>query len=196
MLPNFNRLTRTYLGVWKQFQGLYLVTGDGDDVYLHSQQNERMAALVGMLSGFAVLGGQAEPATNLQVDITKRTLAFGFYRWPTAWRITWQGAKGRATMTLTLSDRKRIANWVIGGFSMGLVRGELKYDQRTWPVYGPAELIIYMKCWRLGIFLTMARTPAWATEDLGRYPRSAPVRHAPERGEAGPLLFSFRYVSP
>ena len=74
MMPDSNRLTRTYLGMWKQFQGLYLVAGDGDDVCLHSQQSERMAALVGMLSGFALLGGQAEPLTDLQVDVMARAL--------------------------------------------------------------------------------------------------------------------------
>ena len=142
MMPDFNRLTRTYLGMWKQFQGFYLVAGEEDDVSLHSQQSEWMAALVGMLSGFAVFGGQAEPLTDLQVDVTAHALAFGVYHWPTAWRITWKGAKGPATMKLRLSERKLIGNWVIGGFSMGLVRGELKYDQRTWPVHGLAELII------------------------------------------------------
>lgn len=45
-------------------------------------------------------------------------------------------------MTLSLSYQKRIANWVIGGFSMGIVSGELSYDGRTWSIYGLAELIM------------------------------------------------------
>jgi hypothetical protein len=45
-------------------------------------------------------------------------------------------------MTLVLSRRKGIANWLIGGFSMGIVSGELSYDGRTWPVHGLAELIM------------------------------------------------------
>ncbi len=71
-----------------------------------------------------------------------REYALGFYRWPTSWRITWKGSHGPATMTLTLSERKGIANWVIGGFSMGIVRGELSYDGRTWPISGLAELLM------------------------------------------------------
>jgi hypothetical protein len=45
-------------------------------------------------------------------------------------------------MTLTLTDRKKIKNWVIGGFSMGIVHGVLNYDGRTWPVYGLTELLM------------------------------------------------------
>jgi hypothetical protein len=139
-MPNFNRLTRTYWGMWKEFQGLYLLAGGSSDVYLHSQ---RIAALVGTLTGFAVLTThEAEPMTDLEVSALDHDFAPGLYRWPTAWRITWKSHKGRASMTMRLSERKGIANWVIGGFSMGIVQGELSYDGRIWPVYGLAELIM------------------------------------------------------
>ncbi|MGH7206801.1 MAG: hypothetical protein ACREI2_11400 [Nitrospiraceae bacterium] len=142
VMPDFNRLTRTYWGMWKEFQGLYLLADGSNDIYLHSQQSERMAAVAGKLVGFSVFNELPESLNDLRVEILDREFAPGFYRWPTAWRITWTGSKGPASMTLSLSYQKKIANWVIGGFSMGIVSGDLSYDGRTWPIYGLAELIM------------------------------------------------------
>jgi hypothetical protein len=142
IMPDFNRLRRTYIGLWKEFQGLYLSLDGTGDVYMHSQQSERIAPLVGKLIGFMVLNEQTDVFDDLDITILKREFAFGFYRWPTEWRITWRGAKGPGSIALMLSERKRIANWVIGGFSMGIVRGELSYDGRSWPLYGLAELLM------------------------------------------------------
>ena len=142
LMPDFNRLTRTYWGMWKEFQGLYLVADTTGDVYVHSQLSERIAPLVGMLAGFTAFDGRTESMKDLKVDTLERQLAFGFYRWPTAWRISWTGPKGPATLTLLLSDRNGVANWIIGGFSMGIVRGELDYARKNYQIYGLAELII------------------------------------------------------
>lgn len=142
VMPDFNRLTRRYWGLWKEFQGLYLLAGDRADVYCHSQQSEKIAALVGKLAGFAALSDQAEALADLHVEVLAHEMTFGFYRWPTAWHVTWTGANGPASMTLTLSHRKTIFTWLIGGFSMGIVRGELSYGGKTWPIYGLAELIM------------------------------------------------------
>jgi hypothetical protein len=38
-------------------------------------------------------------------------------------------------------DRKTVTNWVIGGFDMAVVAGELSYGGKTAKVYGLAELI-------------------------------------------------------
>ncbi len=142
MMPNFNRLTRTYWGLWKDFQGLYLKAGANGDIYLHSQQSERIAALAGKLVGFSVLEERTEVLTDLTVEVLDRDLALGLYRWPTAWTVTWTGAKGPAQLRLTAFDRNKIAGWVIGGFAMALVRGELSYDGRTIPIYGLVELLM------------------------------------------------------
>jgi hypothetical protein len=142
VMPDFNRLTRTYWGMWKEFQGLYLLVDKTNDVYLHSQLSERIAPLVGKLAGFAAFNEQTDQLNDLQVEVLDREFTLGFYRWPTTWRITWKGSKGPASMTLALSDRKKIGNWVIGGFSMGIVRGELSYDGRAWPICGLAEMIM------------------------------------------------------
>lgn len=142
MMPDFNRLTRTYWGMWKEFQGLYMLAGQADDVYVHSQLSERIAPLVGMITGFAAINELTESMTNLKVETLDREWAVGFYRWPTAWRVSWMGPSGRAILNLTQSDRKPIANWVIGGFSMGIVHGELEYGGKKQPIYGLAELIM------------------------------------------------------
>ncbi len=142
IMPDFNRLRRTYIGLWKEFQGLYLSLDGAGDVYMHSQQSERITPLVGKLAGFMVLNEQTDVFDELDIIILNREFALGFYRWPTEWRITWRGAKGSGSIALMLSERKGIKNWVIGGFSMGIVRGELSYDGRTWPLYGLAELLM------------------------------------------------------
>lgn len=142
MMPDFNRLTRTYWGMWKEFQGLYLMADETGDVYVHSQLSERIAPLVGMITGFAAFNDQTESMKDLKIEPLDRQWALGFYRWPTAWRITWTGSSGPAMVTLTQAERKRIANWVIGGFSMGIVKGELDYAGKRQPIYGLAELIM------------------------------------------------------
>lgn len=142
VMPDFNRLTRTYWSLWKEFQGLYLQAGQSDDVYFHSQLSEFIAPLVGKLTGFATFSEQTEKLNDLRVEALEHAFAMGFYRWPTDWRVTWTGTKGSATLRLHTLDRKKIGNWAVGGFAMSVVSGELVYDGRTWPVYGLAELLM------------------------------------------------------
>src|SRR5437899_12680482 len=112
-MPEFNRLTKTYFGLWEEFQGLYVLIDEKDDVYLHSQLSERLAPLVGNLAGFAVLNEEADYLNDLDVTVLTRALAPGLYRPPTAWRITWKGNKGPGSMNRSLSHRKRIASRVL-----------------------------------------------------------------------------------
>ncbi|HEY5626468.1 MAG TPA: hypothetical protein VIR79_00840, partial [Nitrospira sp.] len=79
---------------------------------------------------------------DLNVEPLDRDWALGFYRWPTAWRITWSGPKGSATLRLKQTTRRNLANWVIGGFAMGIVQGELTFAGTTQQIYGFAELIM------------------------------------------------------
>ncbi|MGH7255964.1 MAG: hypothetical protein ACREI3_09315, partial [Nitrospirales bacterium] len=149
-LPDFNRLTRTYWNLWKEFQGLYALvepvaesgTRQPGDFYLHSQRSPRLTPLVGERVGFLVLGERSEVLQDPQWRVQARNFALGFYRWPMAWEGSWSGRHGFGSVTLGLSDRKVFGNWLIGGFAMGVVRGELTYDGRTYPVYGLAELIM------------------------------------------------------
>ena len=142
VMPDFNRLTRTYWGMWKEFQGLYLTAGDKADVYAHSQLSERIAPLIGTVSGFAAFDEETESMTDLNVTTLSREWTLGFYRWPTAWRITWTGPNGPAVLNLMQSDRRKIGNWAIGGFAMSIVRGELDYAGKQLRIYGFAELMM------------------------------------------------------
>jgi hypothetical protein len=142
MMPDFNRLTRTYWDPWKEYQGFYLKIGSDGDVYLHRQLSERLAPLMGFLDGFTVFDGATDSMKDLKVEVLDRGLARGFYRWPTAWRITWTGPQGPAVLILKQVTRTSIWNWAIGGFSMVVVDGELEYGGKKLSVHGLAELIV------------------------------------------------------
>ncbi|OQW34068.1 MAG: hypothetical protein A4E19_18830 [Nitrospira sp. SG-bin1] len=142
MMPDFNRLTRTYWDLWKEYQGFYLKIGTDGDVYLHRQRSERLAPLMGWLDGFMVFNAVTDTMKDMNVEVLDREQARGLYRWPTAWRITWTGPQGPAALILKQSARTSIWNFAIGGFSMVVVDGELEYGGRKLPVYGLVELII------------------------------------------------------
>lgn len=142
LMPDFNRLTRTYWDLWSGYQGFYLKVGTDGDVYVHRQQSERLAPLMGVLDGWTVLSGVTGSMKDLNIEVIDHGLARGFFRWPTAWRVTWTGPQGAAVLTLTQVSRTGIWSWAIGGFSMVVVEGELEYGGKKLPVYGLAELIV------------------------------------------------------
>lgn len=139
--PAFNRLTRTYVGLWNDFQGLYLSIDGTGDLYLHSQDSEQLAPLTGALVGFAVIDGQLEELRDLAFTVERRRFTLGLYRWPAAWHVRWKNG-ATSTIEVSLSERKVLANWIIGGFAMGIVKGEVRRGERTCPFYGLAELIM------------------------------------------------------
>ena len=142
MMPNFNRLTRTYWGLWKNFQGLYLSLDGAGDLYVHSQQSEKLAPLVGELDGFVSIEEKPELFQILQFTPLSYSQGLGFYRWPMKWALRWFTSKGSGEVQLEVSQFHRIANWVIGGFAMGIVQGEVTYQGQTFKVYGLVELIM------------------------------------------------------
>jgi hypothetical protein len=119
-----------------------MLADHANDIYVHSQLSERIAPLVGKLLGFLALNDKTESMKDLKVEVLGHDLALGFYRWPTAWRITWTGSKGPVTLSLAVFDRNGIANWIIGGFSMGILHGEMDDTGTKYPIYGLAELIM------------------------------------------------------
>jgi hypothetical protein len=139
---NYNLITRRSLKGLAEFQGLYLLVDSADDLYIQRQRSERAAPLLEELLGFAVLGGQPEQLHELRFEVPRHSLAFGIYRWPGAWRVSWQGSKGPASLALKRFARKTIGNWFRAGFSMGSVAGELSYNGQRLPVYGLAELLM------------------------------------------------------
>jgi hypothetical protein len=141
----YNLMTRRSLKGLAEFQGLYLRAGSDDDLYVHSvrkQHGDGPFGLVGDRVGFFVRGGQPERLDEIHFAATKHALAPGAYRWPTAWRASWQGSDGPASLNVRLATRKRIGNWFVAGFSMGIAAGELAYNGQTIPVYGLAELLM------------------------------------------------------
>jgi hypothetical protein len=141
-LPQFNRLTRRYPGLWKEFHGLYARLEGGGDLYLHSQQSPLLQPLVGTLAGFAVVEGRTIPLENLRISVLERRRAWGLYSWPVAWRGGWKNGREQSTLSVTLSALRVISNWVIGGFAMGVIQGEVTYNGRTVSLYGFGELLI------------------------------------------------------
>ncbi len=142
MMPEFNRLSQTYWGLWKHFQGLYLVVEGLGDLYVHSQESDMIAPLVGTLTGFLAIHGETESFQVLQVTLLDHSQAWGLYRWPMGWGINWVSLQGSGHARLAVQELKSMGNWVIGGFAMGVVQGTVYYNGKDYPVYGLAEIIM------------------------------------------------------
>jgi len=81
---------------------------------------------MGFLDGFITLSETTDAMKNLKFEVLDRELALGLYRWPTAWRMTWTGSQGPDVLTLKQLTRTSVGNWAIGGFSMDIVRVDLR----------------------------------------------------------------------
>ncbi|MGZ8382306.1 MAG: hypothetical protein ACXWWH_12035 [Nitrospira sp.] len=95
-----------------------------------------------LLDGFTAFDGTTDSMKDLKVEVLDHGLARGFYRWPTAWRITWTGPQGPATLNLKQVTRTSIWNLAFSGFSMAVVQGELSLAGKQQEVYGLVELIM------------------------------------------------------
>jgi len=142
LMPDFNRLTRTYWALWNEFQGFYLSVQGLGDLYLHSQESELIAPLIGKLNGFLAVHEETDHFKVLQLTTVDLSQGFGFYQWPQKWVANWSSKKGPGTIQLEMFEFNRIANWIIGGFSMGIIRGEVTYQGQTYEAYGIVELIM------------------------------------------------------
>ncbi len=142
-LPAFNRLSRRYAGGLKDFHGLYLSVEQGaGDLYLHRQSGNGFAPLIGREDAFLVLTGTDLAPNALTIDVVGKKPASGFYRWPVAWKGTFSSGPSAYAFRLELSDPHTIANWLVGGFAMGIVRGTLDTPDGPKSLVGLAELII------------------------------------------------------
>ena len=139
---HFNLMTRRSLKGLGAFQGLYLLAGTASDLYVQHSLMKLAVAGTPPLLGFWVPGSQSEQLDQLRFEVSKHALAFGTYRWPTMWHIRWQGSKGLAEASVALWTRKPLGNWVLAGFSMGIVSGKLSYDGQQIPLYGLTELFM------------------------------------------------------
>jgi hypothetical protein len=78
----------------------------------------------------------------LTIDVVSTTAAAGFYRWPAGWQGTLVSGPSSYAFRLALSDFHLIANWLVGGFAMGIVRGTLDTPDGPKALIGLGELII------------------------------------------------------
>ena len=140
--PGYNRLSRTHFAQWRDFHGLYLRVEGGGDLYFHRRHPGDEEPLTGNLVGFMALGERVGAVSELLIEIPERSQALGLYRWPEAWRGSFRLGGETYRFELTLTQRDLVRNWVIGGFSMGIVRGELRRDGQVHELYGLAELIL------------------------------------------------------
>lgn len=136
----FNMITRPDVSQLNNFNGFYLLTADGGDLYLHSTGGREESVPEPVL-GFHTQGGRNEVMQDLRVEETGHGLAWGFYRWPTTWIVSWRDSEGPASLRMDLRTRKGMVNWVLGGYSLGIVEGELNRAGKTTSVYGWAEMI-------------------------------------------------------
>ena len=136
----FNMMTRPDLSLLSGFNGFYLLTADGGDLYLHSTKGQG-AGLPKPVLGFRVESGRSEILQDLHLEETGHEPAWGLYLWPTSWTATWRGPEGLATLKLAMITRRGMVNWVIGGYSLSIVVGEVSYAGKVTPVYGWGELI-------------------------------------------------------
>lgn len=138
----WNRLTRKYPGQWRDFHGVYLAVEGGGDFYFHRQDPAEEEPLTGTVVGFAIVGGKPAVLGDLAIEVPRRAQALGFYRWPEAWRGSFRAGASRGGLELDLTERKVIANWAIGGFAMGIVKGTITIGGERRAVYGLGELIL------------------------------------------------------
>ncbi len=141
LLLNFNRLTHLYWDLLAEFQGFYLSVDGGGDLYLHSQEGELMPPLIGALNGFLAVREETEYFQDLQLTAVDFSQGFGFYWWPVKWVANWSSTNGSGKVQLERSQPNHIVNWFLGGFSMGIIRGEVNYKGQTYEVYGVVELL-------------------------------------------------------
>ena len=111
-------------------------------MYIHRQQGELFKPLVGELVGFAFLDGKNVALEGLHVEVLETQQAKGTYRWLIHWRGGWTMNTKPAAFDLKLSELNAISNWAAGGFSMGIIAGELTADERKKALYGLGELLI------------------------------------------------------
>ena len=142
-LPEFNRLSRSYSGLWKDFHGIYLSVEGGGDFYYHSQQSDLLKPLVGEVAGFFFLPkSSTEPLSKINIKATEFKQSSGTYQWPVAWRGSFVRERETYTFEGKLSQINPISNWVTGGFAMGILTGKITQNQKTYTVYGLGELLI------------------------------------------------------
>jgi hypothetical protein len=141
---NFNYFTAKPDRSWRNFNGLYLLTEDGRDFYVHFHERQGGSDLTGRLVGMASWG---RPAAVSKLDfriVETAAVPYRTYRWPIAWQVSFEHEGVSYVLDLYTAERKLSGDWETGGFAMCVARGTITSidARRTIKVAGWAELLI------------------------------------------------------
>ena len=139
----FNRLVRSYPNLFRNFHGLYCAIDSGSgDFYFHDREGWDLLSLTGKRVGFLNHAGSSSELKELQVKVNESEPAKGDFQWPVSWTGAFQYGEKTVEFDLKLHDRNVIGYFEKGGFSMGIIKGNLKTKDREYEVYGLGELLI------------------------------------------------------
>ncbi|MFQ5949582.1 MAG: hypothetical protein ACE5J1_02725, partial [Nitrospiria bacterium] len=141
----FNGLKR-YKGLYKEYQGFYLATAAGRQVYFHQNKADRARFL--RQNNFSETlqeeGGVIQSDNEIihtfksPIPVTplKRvTPPFAFYTVPQRWRI-----EASSIGTFFIWSREKISkNWIFGGYYLMAIEGIMKSESGEERVWGFAE---------------------------------------------------------
>lgn len=140
----FNYFTAKGDRSFRNFNGLYLMTEDGHDFYMHSHERQGGSDLTGRLVGMASWG---RPATLSRLEfriVETAAVPYRRYRWPIAWWVGFEHEGVAYGLELFTAERKLCGDWDTGGFAMSVALGTIKArdGSRSMKVAGWAELLI------------------------------------------------------
>ncbi len=119
----FNRFTSDFGANWNNFNGLYLLTEDGKDIYL--RYHEKLTPDVPRESGMATMETDGV-MSEIDFKITdSRAVENRTYRWPTNWTVSFVHAGSRWNLRGETDALEIVADWDKGGFAMSVVSGEV-----------------------------------------------------------------------
>ena len=137
-----NLMTRRSFSGLAGLEFLYLRTDEDEDLYL--QLHHGPGALDGIepLYGFSAGGTGTVQLERLAMGSTRHAFARGLYRWPTSWEARWNEPGGVGSAHLSIESAMDLGNWVLAGFRMAPVTGELKTSTKgTVGIHGLAEVL-------------------------------------------------------
>jgi hypothetical protein len=119
----FNRFTSDFGANWNNFNGLYLLTEDGKDIYL--RHHDRVTPDTPRESGMATMETDGV-MSEIDFKITEsRSVENRTYRWPTKWNLSFVHAGARWVLRGETDALEIVADWEKGGFAMSVISGEV-----------------------------------------------------------------------
>jgi hypothetical protein len=119
----YNRFTSDFGANWNNFNGLYLMTEDGRDLYL--RYHERVTPGVPRESGMTTIerpGALGDITFRIEES---RPVDNRAYRWPVRWSAGFSHDGAAWRLTASTRALEEVADWTRGGFAMSIVDGEV-----------------------------------------------------------------------